>query len=92
MTIDQLIRKLQTLREESNLKGEAVVHICIQEVPYVPLVDVKVENDESGGSVILLMPHEENCKKCGSDIKDGLCCDQTCPYSDRPQSATYIEG
>ena len=33
------------------------------------------------------------CKKCGSQLKrNGLCNDQTCPYSERKQDETYTEG
>ena len=33
------------------------------------------------------------CKKCGSQLKrNGLCNDQTCPYSDRKQDETFTEG
>jgi hypothetical protein len=32
------------------------------------------------------------CKKCGSNLtKDALCSDETCPYSDRLQNATFTE-
>lgn len=34
-----------------------------------------------------------DCKKCGSKLKlDGLCPDETCPYSDRQQDEIYTEG
>lgn len=33
------------------------------------------------------------CKKCSTPLKkDGLCADETCPYSDRLQHETYTEG
>lgn len=28
---------------------------------------------------------KEECKKCGSDLKDGYCTDETCPYDSWPQ-------
>lgn len=59
ITVDALIKALVEARENSALKGNAVVHFCIQEIPYVPVVDVKVYNDEDGGSLILLMPSED---------------------------------
>ena len=33
------------------------------------------------------------CKKCGSNLLDNyLCSDVTCPYSDRKQESSYIDG
>lgn len=34
----------------------------------------------------------ETCQRCGSPLDDGLCTDETCPYSDRSQDATFTEG
>ncbi len=59
MTVDELIAALSELKEKSNLKGNAVVHLCIQECPYIPVIAANVENDEDGGSVILLHPEFE---------------------------------
>ena len=59
MTVDELIAALSELKEKSNLKGNAVVHLCIQECPYIPVIAVNVENDSDGGSVILLHPKFE---------------------------------
>lgn len=59
MTLDEVISALQKAREESNLKGNAVVHICVQDCPYIPVVRVNAENDDSGGCVILVHPEFE---------------------------------
>lgn len=56
MTLDEVIEALQQAKEQSNLKGNAVVHICIQEVSYIPVVRINAENDDSGGCVILVHP------------------------------------
>lgn len=55
ITIDELIAKLTAERENARLKGNTIVTVCLQGVPYVPIVDVRVDND-SDGSVLLLMP------------------------------------
>ena len=59
MTVDDLIAALNDLKEKANLKGDTVVHLCIQECPYIPVIAANVENDDSGGSVILLHPEFE---------------------------------
>lgn len=59
MTLDEVISALQDVREKSNLKGEAVVHICIQECPYIPVIRVSADNDPSGGCCILVHPEFE---------------------------------
>jgi hypothetical protein len=34
----------------------------------------------------------ETCARCGSPLDEkGLCTDETCPYSDRPQGASFTE-
>lgn len=59
MILDEVISALQEAREKANLKGQTVVHICVQGCPYIPVVRVNHENDDSGGCVILLHPEFE---------------------------------
>lgn len=28
---------------------------------------------------------EETCERCGSEVREGLCSDETCPFSDHKQ-------
>jgi hypothetical protein len=58
MTVDEVIAALQEVKEKANLKGQTVVHICIQEIPYIPVVKIDYENDDDG-SVILIFPQYE---------------------------------
>ncbi len=34
----------------------------------------------------------DKCKKCGSPLEDGLCTDETCPYSDHEQTEEILEN
>jgi hypothetical protein len=56
MTVKDLIKAL------GEMEPDFVVHICIQGVPYVPVVAVKTEQDTDGGLVLLMTPddHEIN--------------------------------
>lgn len=35
---------------------------------------------------------EPTCKKCGTRMAAGKCCDETCPFSDRYQWQSFTEG
>lgn len=59
MTIDEAISALQKAKSQSSLGGKAIVFVCVQDEPYIPLTEVKVDNDPSGGSSILFMPQYE---------------------------------
>jgi hypothetical protein len=67
MTLYQLMLALQKARQESALGDNAVVCMCIEGIPYIATVKVTVDNDDSGGSVILLHPQHEPemiCSRC----------------------------
>lgn len=59
MTLDEAIAALEKAKSESHLGGNACVFVCVQEEPYIPLTEVKVDNDPSGGCCILFMPQYE---------------------------------
>lgn len=59
MTLDEVLAELEGIRPGSNLKGKAMVLICVQGEEYIPIKWIKVENDPSGGGVILIMPSHE---------------------------------
>lgn len=52
----------------------------------------EVEQLRDAVATALQEASEVACKKCGSRLKEGLCCDATCPYSDRKQDEGYTEG
>lgn len=59
MTVDEAVAALLDARDKSNLGGKAIVFVCVQDEEYIPLTEVKVDNDDSGGSCILFMPQYE---------------------------------
>lgn len=55
-TIDTMIEALKKMREESPLKGDTCVYVCLPEVDYIPLDEMKLDKDPSGGAVVLIIP------------------------------------
>ena len=53
VTIDQAITKLQQFKEESTLKGDTVLHICLLNsgIEYLIVKDLKLEQDDDGAVV-----------------------------------------
>lgn len=58
LTIDEAIAKLTKARTKAKLGGETVLHVCIDEVPYIPVKDIKVENDEDGAVVLCMLEYQ----------------------------------
>lgn len=55
ITIDELIQSLEKQKQNALLGGDSVVHVCIDEVPYLPVREVKIESDDQG-SIALIIP------------------------------------
>jgi hypothetical protein len=58
LTIDKLIERLTLARENSKLGGAAVVHVCLPEVPYVPVVEGLLETCGDGAVFLLTLPDD----------------------------------
>jgi hypothetical protein len=56
MTIDKLIERLILARDNNKLGGAAVVHVCLPEVPYVPVADGLLETSADGVVFLLTLP------------------------------------
>jgi hypothetical protein len=56
------------------------------DVPGCPACERRIRPGHGDGS------RRETCARCGSPLDEkGLCTDETCPYSDRPQGASFTE-
>lgn len=60
-TIDMMIEKLQKMRKESPLVGGTVVCVCLPEVEYMEVREMKLDIDRDGdgdpvGAVVLIIP------------------------------------
>ena len=60
LTIDQLLFVLESSKKNpaNKLGGDAVVHLVIPEMPYAPIIDAKLEADDSGAVVVLFVADE----------------------------------
>jgi hypothetical protein len=58
ITIDEAIIMLARAKNEARLGGQTVLHVCIPEIPYVPVKDIRVENDPDGSVGLVIMEDE----------------------------------
>lgn len=58
LTIDEIIAKLTDAKNNNKLGGDAVVHVCLPEVPYVPVEDGKLELSDDGALFLMMLPDE----------------------------------
>lgn len=52
LTLNEMITKLTAIRDEKNA-GNAVVHICIPEYPFLPVTSVDFDGDTYSGVPII---------------------------------------
>jgi hypothetical protein len=58
LTVDDAIRQLEQIREQSHLKGDTCVVLCVKGVEYLPVVEVKLEQDQHGALALFCAPPE----------------------------------
>lgn len=54
VTIDDALRQLNRMRLESQLGGDTVLHICLPEVEYMSVRQLKLEQDNDGAVVLVM--------------------------------------
>jgi len=60
LSVDDLIKQLQDLREKSPLKGRTVVAACFMDIPYISFTETKLETNGEESAIILLEPSSDN--------------------------------
>jgi len=53
MTIDEAIAKLTELKGKSKLGGETVLCVCLPDIEYIEVDDIKVDNDQHGAIALM---------------------------------------
>ena len=57
LTINQAIAKLQAAASSNNpIGGDAVVYLCITDLEYIPVTDLKLDADENGAVMLVIVP------------------------------------
>jgi hypothetical protein len=57
LTIDDLIQRLIDAKNDrkNKLRGNAVVHLCVPEIEYLPIIDTKMEPSQDGAVMLLIV-------------------------------------
>jgi hypothetical protein len=57
LTIDDLIQRLIDAKNDrkNKLRGNAVVHLCVPEIEYLPIIDTKMEPSQDGAVMLLMV-------------------------------------